>query len=151
MSYTLNLATGSVTRDSDGKQVAPAQTVDDPDYVAYVEWCNAGNQPSEISIAPPNEPRKITVLAFRNRFHMAEKVALELMSLDDKTAPFQARQIAASLRVYAKDSDNAKFIDLERQDTQYGLYQLVALGILDMSRADEIIHNQVQPEERWEP
>lgn len=30
MAYTLNIQTGSVTRDSDGVQVAPAQSVTEP-------------------------------------------------------------------------------------------------------------------------
>lgn len=33
--YTIVLNTGAVLRDSDGKQVAPCQSVDDPDYAAY--------------------------------------------------------------------------------------------------------------------
>ena len=34
--YTINIATGTVTRNSDGKQVAPAQSTDDLDYIEYV-------------------------------------------------------------------------------------------------------------------
>lgn len=46
--YTINLSNGEVTRQEDGKVVAPCQSVDDPDYVAYVEWVTAGNQPDVI-------------------------------------------------------------------------------------------------------
>ena len=53
MAYTINIATGVVTRDSDGKQVAPCQSVNDPDYVAYIAWINAGNAPVVVDIAPP--------------------------------------------------------------------------------------------------
>lgn len=44
--YTIDMNSGAVTRDSDGKVVAPCQAVDDPDYVAYVDWINAGNHPA---------------------------------------------------------------------------------------------------------
>lgn len=44
--YTIFHATAEVVRDSDGAVVAPAQSTDDADYVAYIEWVNAGNEPA---------------------------------------------------------------------------------------------------------
>tara|TARA_R110002126_G_scaffold186158_1_gene334898 strand:- start:25 stop:177 length:153 start_codon:yes stop_codon:yes gene_type:complete len=46
--YTLILNEGVVFRDIDGKQVAPCQSAEDPDFVAYNEWVEAGNQPTII-------------------------------------------------------------------------------------------------------
>lgn len=46
--YTLNITTGIVTKDSTGVQVAPAQSTDDVDYVAYIDWVNEGNSPTEV-------------------------------------------------------------------------------------------------------
>jgi hypothetical protein len=46
--YTLILNEGVVLRDIDGKQVAPCQSAEDPDFVAYNEWVEAGNQPTII-------------------------------------------------------------------------------------------------------
>lgn len=43
--YTIRPAFGTVTRNSDGKVVAPCQSNQDPDFVAYVEWAEAGGQP----------------------------------------------------------------------------------------------------------
>ena len=43
--YTISLSKGEVTRLSDGKIVAPCQSAEDPDFVAYIEWVEAGNQP----------------------------------------------------------------------------------------------------------
>jgi hypothetical protein len=43
--YTLTVNTGEVTRNSDGKVVAPCQSADDPDFVEYIDWVNAGNEP----------------------------------------------------------------------------------------------------------
>ena len=53
MAYTHNIATGRVIRDSDQYQVAPCQSVNDPDYVAYITWVDAGNAPAVVDIAPP--------------------------------------------------------------------------------------------------
>ena len=44
--YTIILDEGLVIRDSDGKQVAPCQSDQDPDFLAYNEWANAGGQPT---------------------------------------------------------------------------------------------------------
>jgi len=46
--YTLILNEGVVLRDIDEKQVAPCQSAEDPDFVAYNEWVEAGNQPTII-------------------------------------------------------------------------------------------------------
>ena len=43
--YTVSLSQGTATRNSDSKVVAPCQSVDDPDFVAYIEWVNAGGEP----------------------------------------------------------------------------------------------------------
>jgi hypothetical protein len=44
--YTIILDQGIVRRDSDGKVVAPCQSTNDPDFVAYNDWIKAGNQPN---------------------------------------------------------------------------------------------------------
>jgi len=69
----------------------------------------------------PSTSRKITVLAFRNRFTQAEKVAIDLSSIDDPAATMPARQLAASLRVMASDLTVATFVDLDRSDTRAGV------------------------------
>jgi hypothetical protein len=43
--YTIVLNEGTVIRASDGKVVAPCQSDQDPDFLAYIEWVNAGNEP----------------------------------------------------------------------------------------------------------
>lgn len=50
--YTIILDHGTVTRDSDGKIVSPCESALDPDFIAYVEWVEAGNTPI---IIPPTE------------------------------------------------------------------------------------------------
>lgn len=144
--YTINIATGIVTRNSDNKQVAPAQSSDDADYVAYVTWVGAGNAPTEVNI-PLAQSTKITRFAFRSRFTATEKVALEFTMLDDPNASMQQRQIAATLRVFMKDLDNAQFVVLDRPDIVNGVQMLVQLGVLTSDRATAILTSPVMPEE----
>lgn len=144
--YALNLATGIVTRISDSKQVAPAQSVDDPDYMDYVAWVGAGNSPTEVNI-PVMQSVKITRFAFRSRFSATEKVALEFAMMDDPNSSQQQRQIAAMLRVFMKDLDNAQHVVLDRPDIVQGVYMLVQLGVLTEARANEILTSPVQPDE----
>lgn len=144
--YTINLATGVVIRSSDNKQVAPGQSVDDPDYLEYVAWVGAGNAPTETNI-PVMQSSKITRFAFRSRFTANEKAALEFAMIDDPSASQQQRQIAAMLRVFVKDLDNAQFVVLDHPDIVQGVQMLVQLGVLTADRATEILTNPVQPEE----
>lgn len=46
--YSLVVNLGIVTRNSDGKQIAPCQSADDADLIAYNLWVDAGNHPIEI-------------------------------------------------------------------------------------------------------
>lgn len=46
--YIFNPQDGTITRESDGKVVAPCQSPEDADFLAYVAWVNAGNQPTTI-------------------------------------------------------------------------------------------------------
>lgn len=103
--------------------------------------------PAFATEAPPADWR-ITRLAFRKRFALAEKAALELASLDDATAPRAERAQAAALRAYLKDVDAAQYIDLADPDTVAGVRALEASQLLAAGRADVILTTPVQPEER---
>ena len=122
---------GSVYADLvwDAGDPIPAQTTLD-------EW---------ISANPINESPKLTVLAFRNRFTTAEKVAIELASIDDPTAPMQQRALAASLRVLNTDLAVALYVDISRPDTIAGIQSLETYGIIGVGRADEILFAPVKP------
>jgi hypothetical protein len=148
MTYTINLGTGNVTRDSDGVQVAPAQSVDDPLYVEYLAWVNAGNLPTEYAPPPVPPVMKITVLALRNRFTQVEKITIDMASIDNPAAPIQARQLAASLRVMMSDLNVATFVDLSRPDTMAGIQALETYGIIGPGRANEILTTDIQDIER---
>jgi hypothetical protein len=49
--YTIILYEGTVTRNEDGKVVAPCQSDQDPDFRAYIDWVEAGNQPAIVQYA----------------------------------------------------------------------------------------------------
>ena len=98
--------------------------------------------------APVLAPRHITRLAFRSRFTSAEKIALEIASLDNPATSMPARQQAASLRVYLADVDAALFIDLDRADTRAGVQSLEAVALLAAGRALVILDGAIQGIER---
>ena len=94
-------------------------------------------------------PRRITKLAFRNRFTKAEKAGIEFAALDDPTAPIAQRQQAAALRADLKDQEQAAFIDLDDEDTRTGVLTLEAVGLIAAGRAVEILDTPVQDKERF--
>jgi hypothetical protein len=72
MAYSIKLGTGEVIRDSDGKVVAPCQSDNDVDFLAYNEWANAGNQPTTIETTPAIvAPQSITPRQIRLALNMA--------------------------------------------------------------------------------
>lgn len=89
--------------------------------------------------------RRITVLAFRNRFALSEKIAMEIASLDDASLPMPQRQQAAALRVYQADALSATFIDLDRADTRAAVQALEAAGVIGVGRAATILDTEVAP------
>ena len=112
----------------------------------------AAHYPDAVLVPEPEAPAlsdwRITRLAFRNRFTTAEKVALELASIDDPSATMGQRQGAAALRVYLKDVDSAAFIDLDDPATIEGGQKLETVGRLEAGRAEEILTAPIREEER---
>lgn len=92
---------------------------------------------------------KITVLAFRNRFTKIEKITMDLASIDDPTKPMNQRQLAASIRVDLRDTDNASYIDLTRPETITGVNALETYGLIAIGRANVILTAQIADSERY--
>lgn len=93
--------------------------------------------------------RKITKLAFRNRFTTAEKVTIEMAGIDDPAKTIQERTLAANLRVSQSDLQAASFIDLDRPDTRAGVQMLETFGIIGVGRALIILDTPVTEAERY--
>lgn len=61
MTYTLHVQTGTVTRDADGAEVAPAQSIDDQAFAAYSAWIASGNEPRIVNYPTPPVPQEVTM------------------------------------------------------------------------------------------
>ena len=93
----------------------------------------------------------VTRLAFRNRFTQAEKVMLEMASLDNPAGTLAQRQQAAGIRVYLTDVATSSFVDLSRPDTRVGVQQLEAGGLLAAGRALQILDDPILATEAYKP
>ena len=91
---------------------------------------------------------RITRLAFRNRFTVLEKAALELGSADNPASAMPQRMQSATLRAYLADVSAATFIDLQHPDTRVGVQALESMGLLAAGRALEILDAPVAASER---
>lgn len=100
------------------------------------------------TFSPPVPIRHITQFAFRQRFTQAERVAIEIASLDDPTAAAPARQQAAALRVGMGDLAQAKYVDLDHASVTDALSMLEAFGLIAAGRAQEIKDREVAEAER---
>ena len=104
--------------------------------------------PAPIPEPPVPELRYITKLAFRNRFTMKEKVAIELAGNINPNDPVQKQQLAAAVRASNADISASTYIDLDRPDTRAGVESMEEFGLLAAGRADEILDSPVQDFER---
>ena len=93
-------------------------------------------------------PRIITNLAFDLRFTTAERVAIEIASLDDPSATMEARQQAAAIRVALQRADKASWVDLDSEVTRESVQQFETLGLISAGRATEILDTEVLDSER---
>ena len=98
-----------------------------------------------VAPTPTAARRVITTLAFRNRFTLAEKVTLEIASLDNPAAAMSVRQQAAALRASQADTNAATYIDLDRADTRAGVTSLETAGIIASGRALQILNAATTP------
>lgn len=97
----------------------------------------------------PGPILRITKLAFRNRFSASEKVAIELASLDNPSAPMPQRSLAATLRANQADLAVAQYIDLGRADTRAGVVALEKFGLIGAGRAAEVLDTTPTEAEVW--
>jgi hypothetical protein len=113
-------------------------SVDDSVPDGYAIECETSNPNYLIDLGVPTATL-ITNLAFRNRFTMSEKVTIDLASIDIPGEPENLRQFASSLRVFMRDLDNAKWVDLSRADTAYDVAILAEYGLIASGRDVEIL------------
>jgi hypothetical protein len=92
--------------------------------------------------------RRITVLAFRNRFTLEEKAAIEFASTDKPNETTQQRMLSATLRALMTDLSTANYVDLNREDTINGINLLETYSIIGVGRANEILNASIDALER---
>lgn len=90
---------------------------------------------------------RMTVLAFRNRFTMPEKISLELFQVPVAGDPAPTAQARAMLRANEKDTAAALFIDPSRADTRAGVLGLEQIGLLAAGRALIILDTPIAAHE----
>lgn len=140
-----------VTRKSDGQVVYRYQHTEPVSWqgMEFETHDHTEEAPPPAPPPPPPEDRRVTLLAFRNRFTQAEKVGLEIAALDNASAPMSQRAVSASLRASMKDQEVALWIDLTRPETRAGVQQLEQAGLLTAGRAATILDGPITEIERY--
>lgn len=105
-------------------------------------WRLAAQQPGDE--LQPEPPRYLSVLAFRKRYTLAERAAIEWAAVDRSDQPELQRQQAAALRATLADIAVASYIDLNDPDTIAGVQMLQTMGLIEAGRAGAILTAQVQ-------
>lgn len=126
----------------------PDTTGDEVAQWTGVDWVVLSERPPPPVTPEPVEDWRITKLAFRNRFTLDEKAALEFAALDNPSGSQSERMQAARLRAYLADVAAATYVDLAWPDTRASVLQLEDLGLLAGGRALEILDTPIQPWER---
>lgn len=82
----------------------------------------------------------LTIVEFRKRFTLQEKVRIEMAAIDNPNASFDVRAQSAALRVYLADLASVKdSVDLSDPITIGGVMLLESAGILEPGRAAQIL------------
>lgn len=133
-----------VTRKADGTDVYRYQAEEPIEWVGmeFATHDHAEQPPEPEPEAPPAEPRRITCLAFLNRFTDAEAIDIDLASQGVTTQ-------AAAVRRYMQKVNAATFIDLTRDDTRSGVLALESTGLLQLGRALQILDAPVTEQEAF--
>lgn len=106
--------------------------------------------PDEEPGLPPYEGSwHITKRAFRARFTPAEKVGIEIASLDDPAASMQVRGLAAVLRAQQREISDSPYVDLQFAPTREGTQALETYGLLAAGRAAVILDTPPTGEELY--
>lgn len=101
---------------------------------------------------PYRVERFVTRRAFRARFSQAERVRIDLASIDNPGASAEARALASEIRASQRDVSDSPYVDLDLIRTRGGVLALESAGLLDAAgRALAILDGPIQPDERWVP
>ena len=134
--YTLLVDKGIVVRDADAVQVAPAQSIEDPNFMEYQAWIQAGNNPTVVYGPPVIEgSRKHSKLEFRRLFTLQERMILD-SAADNQSLPADVR---SAMKTLMTDLSLAEEVDLDNPDTIYGLNFIASVGLVTPERIAAIL------------
>lgn len=119
----------------------------DPSVIGQTHDAGAGQWQAPPADAGAALPRRISVLALRRRFTLAERGAIEWAAVDRADQTLAERQQAALLRAVLADQAAASYIDLDDAATTQGIQALVAAGLLTLARAASILSAPIEPGE----
>lgn len=97
---------------------------------------------------PATLPRRISRMAFHDRFLLDELVHLKLVAAINPTDPAEAQRLSAEVAIFDDKLKYASYVDLDDERTVNYLNYLVYLGVLDEGRARQILTAPVQDHER---
>ena len=130
---------------SDYDHIEPLDTLLEQGLGVCIGWTYDGefHAPDIPPVVLPTIPqeKKITRLAFLNRFTDGEAIALDLASIGNTVE-------AASIRRYLSKVNAATFIDLEDPDTRGGVQTLEVMGLISEGRALVILDTPVTDKEK---
>lgn len=108
------------------------------DTLAEAQAAYPGCDCVDVTSAPVIAPvRTVTKLAFRRRFTLQERIALD--TAVSGLNPLIPADAVAAMRTMQKDLELAEEINLEDPDVIHGLAFLQSLGLLTAERVQEIL------------
>lgn len=134
--YKIVLNRGEVLRIADNKVVAPTSDANDPDYLEYVAWINAGNSPEEVYDDTLND-YIIPTNVFRDRFTTIELLDILRAAYNIDNSNNNVANPTLLLLVFKVQTTTT--INLNSAEVKGGISDLVARGILTQERADQIL------------
>lgn len=118
----------------DTSPTPPAWLEPDPE----VEPPPAADPPTEILIS------KVALL---RRATLTERVSMEMAQIDNPGASIEQRQYAATMRVWMRELESMKAINLVDPEVIAGIRGLESAGLIGSGRADQILSQVVEDHE----
>jgi hypothetical protein len=104
----------------------------------------------EVDPPPPADPPTeilISKVALLRRATLTERVALEMAQIDNPAAEIEQRQYAATMRVWMRELEIMKAINLVDPAVILGIQGLESSGLIGRGRAAEILSQVVADDE----
>lgn len=126
---------GDVLRAIDRKIVAPVSDMNDPDFIAWIAWCDQGNTPDTDYSHPEEELREIAKSA-RQTAVDSIKVTTSSGKIFDGDETSQTRMARAILALQATNTPSTVWVLADNTPTQVTAAELIeALALAGAEQA----------------